>query len=370
MASRGRSLLVRRPSRTAGLITALTAIALTTLLLYPLREIAPPLSLGVVYLLAVLLVSTYWGAVLGIATGIAGAAAFNYFHIPPVGRFTIEGAENWVALGVYVVAAVAVSSVAEAARTRAAEADQRRREADLSAELARVLLETPELDAALAVASERIAAAFELPSAAIVLGAADGDERRIAIPLARGGALVVPRDAPAPLRERVAPALSTLLAATLDREELTREVVETAALRRSDELKTAILRSVSHDLRSPLTAMVAAGEALGSPDLPDEDRRELAAAIAAEGARLTRLVEKLLDLSRLQAGTATPRRDWCSLEEVIRAAAEGHRREALARCGSAADRGRRRAARARVREPAGERCCATRPAGPCRCARG
>ena len=56
--------------------------------------------------------------------------------------------------------------------------------------------------------------------------------------------------------------------------------------------------------------MVAAGEALGSPALPDEDRRELAAAIAGEGARLTRLIEKLLDLSRLEAGTAEPRRDW------------------------------------------------------------
>ena len=69
--------------------------------------------------------------------------------------------------------------------------------------------------------------------------------------------------------------------------------------------------------------MVAAGEALGSSGLSDSERRELAASIAGEGARLTRLIEKLLDLSRLQAGTATPRRDWCSLEEVIRAAAEG-----------------------------------------------
>jgi two-component system, OmpR family, sensor histidine kinase KdpD len=112
------------------------------------------------------------------------------------------------------------------------------------------------------------------------------------------------------------------MAAALDREALLREVVESAALRRSDVLKTAILRSVSHDLRSPLTAIVAAGEALGSPDLSEAERRELAGSIASEGARLTRLIEKLLDLSRLQAGTAPPRRDWCSLEEVIRAAIE------------------------------------------------
>ena len=103
---------------------------------------------------------------------------------------------------------------------------------------------------------------------------------------------------------------------------LTREVVETDALRRSDEIKTAVLRSVSHDLRSPLTAIVAAGEALSSPALTDADRTELADAIAHESARLTRLVDQLLDLSRLQAGAAEPRADWISLDEVIRAAVD------------------------------------------------
>jgi two-component system sensor histidine kinase KdpD len=329
MAGRRRSLLLAptRPSRAAGIATALLAVALCTLLVYPLRQIAPTVSLGVVYLLAVLLVSTYWGAVLGIATGIAGALAFNFFHIPPTGRFTIAEGENWVALGVYIAVAVAVSSIAEAARHRAAEAEQGRREADLAAELARLLLGSPSLDAALAPAAQRIAAAFGLSSAAIVQGAAADEERRAALALRRRdetiGTLLVPRGAPlTAIEQRVVPPLETLLAAALDREALTREVVESAALRRSDELKTAILRAVSHDLRSPLTAMVASGEALGSAGLPAEDRRELAAAIVSEGARLTRLVEKLLDLSRLQAGTAPPRRDWCSVEEVIRAAVE------------------------------------------------
>jgi two-component system sensor histidine kinase KdpD len=332
MAERRTSLLLAgsRPSTAAGIATAAVSITLTTLVLFPLREITSAVSLGVVYLLSVLLVSTYWGAVLGIATGIASAMAFNFFHIPPTGRFTIADGENWVALAVYVAVAIAVSSIAEAARARAAEGEQRRREADLGAELARLLLGAARLDTALGPAAQRIAAAFELPSAAITSTSAEGDERRVPLPLRRDGepfgTLLVPRDTPAPvldiLRQRIVPVLETLMHAALDREALVREVVESAALRRSDELKTAILRSVSHDLRSPLTAMVAAGEALGSPDLPDEDRRELAAAIASEGARLTRLVEKLLDLSRLQAGTAEPKRDWSSIEEVIRAAME------------------------------------------------
>ena len=85
------------------------------------------------------------------------------------------------------------------------------------------------------------------------------------------------------------------------------EVVETSALRRSDEIKTAVLRSVSHDLRSPLTAIVAAGEALTSPALGSEDRLELADTIAHESRRLTRLVDQLLDLARLQADRPSAR---------------------------------------------------------------
>ena len=149
-----------------------------------------------------------------------------------------------------------------------------------------------------------------------------GDERRAAVPLGQIGTLLVPAAAEEVARERVAPALEALLWAALERERLTAEVVETSALRRSDEIKTAVLRSVSHDLRSPLTAITAAGEALASPALPPEDRVALTDAIAHESRRLSRLVDQLLDLARLEAGTAEPREDWCSLDEVIRAAVE------------------------------------------------
>ena len=83
-------------------------------------------------------------------------------------------------------------------------------------------------------------------------------------------------------------------------------------------MKTALLRTVSHDLRSPLTAISTAGEALASPNLDNEDREQLSAAVTAEAARLSTLVDQLLDLSRLQAGAAAPHRDWCSLEEIVR----------------------------------------------------
>ena len=80
---------------------------------------APVVSLGVVYLVAVLVISTVWGAWLGVLTALASALAFNYFHIPPTGRFTIADSENWVALVVFLIVAVIGSSVAQVARARA-----------------------------------------------------------------------------------------------------------------------------------------------------------------------------------------------------------------------------------------------------------
>jgi PAS domain S-box-containing protein len=93
-------------------------------------------------------------------------------------------------------------------------------------------------------------------------------------------------------------------------------------LQKSDLLKTAVLRAVSHDLRSPLTAIVAAGESIVSPNLEPSSRSELASVIVQEASRLARLVDKLLDLSRLQGGVASPRQVWCSIEELLDVALE------------------------------------------------
>ena len=135
--ARGR---MQQPRLTTGLVVAVLSVAAITGAIFGLREAVPVLSTGVVYLLGVLLVSGYWGLGLGIATAFLSAAAFNFFHIPPTGKFTIADGENWVALGVFFVAAVVTGTLAEAARRRAEEAEQGRREADLAAEMARLLL--------------------------------------------------------------------------------------------------------------------------------------------------------------------------------------------------------------------------------------
>src|SRR3954470_2953410 len=124
-------------------------------------------------------------------------------------------------------------------------------------------------------------------------------------------------DAERRLRSRVAPAVEALVVVALQREARRAEAVETAALRRSDELKTALLRVVSHDLRSPLTAIITAGHAVQSDSVSADDRRQLATAIVEEAERLSEMVADLLDLSRLEAGAARPRRAEIGLDEVL-----------------------------------------------------
>jgi two-component system sensor histidine kinase KdpD len=314
-----------RPPLAVGAAAAVLGVAGATVLLFGLRQIAPVLSLGVVYLLVVLVISAFWGVRLGIATSLLSALAYNFFHIPPTGQLTIATSENWVGLLAFLAVAAAASAVADLARERAVEATQRREEADLAADAARALLGGARLQDGLAQTAHGIAAALGLPSAQLVLGTVEPGERSSTYMLDGGHATLVLPAALTPsmearLRERIVPALETILAGAIERDALLDEVVETTALRRSDDLKTAILRAVSHDLRSPLTAMISSGEALGSATLDDEDRAALSAAVVQEGARLERLITKLLDLSRLEAGEAAPRLDWVDLGEVLTAA--------------------------------------------------
>jgi two-component system, OmpR family, sensor histidine kinase KdpD len=322
------SLRGSRPPIVAGLVAAALAAALCTALVSVVAAVAPAVSLGVVYLLGVVAVSTCWGLAAGVATSLLSALAFDFFHLPPVGRLTLSDGREWVALAVFLVVAVATSTIGELARERAAEAERRRAEADLMAEIARVLLGERGVADALGPIARRLAQTFEAASAEIVLREAPGDRRRRAIALRaegrRLGTLLVPTtlepSAEARLRERVVPALEVVLAGALERERLLAEVVVTESLRHSDEVKTALLRAVSHDLRSPVTAMIAAGDAVREPTLTDAERDELGALVVEQGGRLAHLIDNLLDLSRLQAGATRPRPAECAVEDVIDAA--------------------------------------------------
>ncbi len=248
MANRRQLLAFRAEPAPAGwgVVATLLVVVAGTLLVYPLKSIAPAVSLGVVYIPGVLLVSTVWGWRIGLLAAVASALAFNWFHIPPTGRLDVAANRDGVALVVFAIVAVASSALAEVARARAAEAERRREETD------RVLAE--------------------------------------------------------------------LRAISAERDRAQAEAIEAGALRRSDELKTALLRSVSHDLRTPLTSIIAAGAALDSPSIDAAERRELSEAVVGEGQRLSRLVENLLDVSRLESGNAEPHREPVDLAEVLEAA--------------------------------------------------
>ncbi len=282
---RGGSLRLRGSTRSpaVGLVVALGAVAATTALIFPLRQVTPAVSNGVLYLLAVLLVSTYWGLWLGLLTALASALAFNFFHIPPTGQITIGDPQNYVALGVFLVAAVAASTVANLARARADEAERasggggsRRRPGapaprlDGPPERARPHLASARRGARAALGSARAARGTRVTGA--------GSRCRSRSARDREATLLVPTtidDATmARLRERVLPALEALLAAALDRDALQAEVVETQALRQSDTVKTALLRAISHDLRTPLTTILTASAAIGSPSLSPQELEE------------------------------------------------------------------------------------------------
>lgn len=322
--------VIRQRSVVGGLAAVVLSVAAITAANYGLRELVPVVATGMVYLLAVLLVSSRWGLWMGVLTAVVSAAAWNFFHIPPTGNFTIADGENWLALVVFLTVAAVTSTLAGQASARAAEAENRRREADLSAEMARLLLGASEVDESLQLVGQRIAKTFGLASVAVEMRWADSDQRQRALPLvvdgSRVGTVLVPRDTDLGtldlLQDRVVPALETLVSAARRRDELETQVIETKALRRSNVVKTALLRSVSHDLRSPLTAITTAAGGLSSVTLSAEGRSELVSVIATEAARLSRLVDNLLDLSRLQGGGAEPQADWCSIEEVVRAAIE------------------------------------------------
>jgi two-component system sensor histidine kinase KdpD len=214
-----------------GVLASAGAVVLVTAAIAVIKRWVPVLSLGVLYVFAVLPVAVIWGLGLATAVSIASMLAFNWFFLPPTHTFQLRDGANWAVLAVYLVTAVVVSALAARARRRAELAEAREREAAARA-------------------------AAEL---------------------------------------------------------------EAEALRRSDMLKTALLHAVSHDLRSPLTAILAAASGLATPDvrLARADRDELVATIRSEAERLNRIVGNLLDLSRLQSGVAAPHPELWTADDLV-----------------------------------------------------
>src|SRR6478736_4422323 len=301
-----------RPAAWLGFATGVAGIAMVTVIIELLQSFVPVLTLGVLYVFAVLPVAVIWGSVASVAVAVASMLTFNFFFLPPLYTFTLADPSNWFSLAVFLVTAVVVSELASRSRLRATESA-------LLAEIATSLLQRGQVTEELDRIAEEVASVLEVDRVSIELGGSPTPGRTTDTELIAGGRSVGVIRLEQPLgpdrgaRRRLLPALASLLGVALDRERLQAEALEAEALRRSDAMKTALLRSVSHDLRSPLMAILTSAGALahGELSLDPDDRRELTETILGEAERLDRVVRNLLDLSRLQAGAAAPEAgDW------------------------------------------------------------
>jgi two-component system, OmpR family, sensor histidine kinase KdpD len=314
-----------------GVLASAGVVVLVSAVVALLKPHVPVLSLGALYVLAVLPVAILWGTALAAVVSVASMLVFNWFFLPPIHSFHLRESQNWLALAIYLVIAFTVSALAARARARREDAEQRRAEAHALAEAALDLLRGRTLDEELGRLAALTAGVLGVEGARLELGKQPplGEER--ALPVEAGlrcvATLFVDEEATVDeaVQRRFLPSLAALLAVAVERSRLEAEALEAEALRRSDALKTALLRAVSHDLRSPLTAILASADALASPGLAlePEDRLALAETIRSETTRLDRVVEQLLDLSRLEAGAAEPHRELWSVDELVGQALSG-----------------------------------------------
>jgi signal transduction histidine kinase len=240
-----------------GVAVAASLIAAEVLVVHLLEQLAPDSAFGAVFLFGVLVVSAGWGFGLAVATSAASAVAYAYVHVT-------EDSETLVpAVVVFTILALLTNVLVGQSRLRAAESDQRRREADLLAALARTMLRESNSPRMLAAASTRLSEVLDLPPPYAVLGRADAQpvagQQRIVLrdgdqPV---GSLLVPAElstADARRVRRVVPALEALLAAARDREDLHEQTV-TLARQQASLRRVATLVALRADLDDIYTAV-------------------------------------------------------------------------------------------------------------------
>jgi K+-sensing histidine kinase KdpD len=220
--------LVLRPTAPPlwlGICVAAGFITAETLLVYVLRRVAPGNAFGALFLLGVLVVSAAWGLRLAVVTSLVSAVVYVYFHLEMSGTLIPMHAGDAMAVIVFLPVALLANLLAGQARLRAAESEQRRRDADLGAELARLMLRSGDLDTALDSAGRRIAEVLGLRFALLSRETAEPSAHQVAVPLVDGyallGTLLIPADVTKAQQQqarRLVPSLELLLAAASDRE--------------------------------------------------------------------------------------------------------------------------------------------------------
>ena len=161
----------------AALLASAAAVAVVTASIFTLDSFAPVLSLGVLYVFAVLPVAVLFGLAYALLVSVASMLAFNWFFLEPTHTFQLRDGENWIALAVYLVTAFVVSALAARLRAREAEAERRALEASLLAGVAGSLLESEHVQDELRGISYRVAEALGVDRARIELDSVRRPER-------------------------------------------------------------------------------------------------------------------------------------------------------------------------------------------------
>jgi two-component system sensor histidine kinase KdpD len=340
-------------------LAGVAAVGLAMWLARPYLTLAP---IALVHLLAVFCAATLWGMGPAIAGSVLAFVLLDYLFVPPLYSLTVASPSEVVSLVIFLAVAVVTSRLAAGARARARESDTRAGESRALLRLSEATVNVRSTDAALQAVADLTADVFAVRDCTVLLpdgldvlqvrahapagqaAALTRDEEGTAayvwcaqtsvphrstlyVPLRVGAQRVgVLRIGPRPDGRGIQPPelrfLSTFAAsaaAAIERRRLLDAATQAEVLRRADELKNALLGSVSHDLRTPLATLKTGITALLEDHVgwDRQTRREVLAAANDEVDRLTRLIGNLLDLSRIEAGALVPDRRWYQAGELI-----------------------------------------------------
>ncbi|MFD4868193.1 ATP-binding protein [Streptomyces sp. NPDC058412] len=279
-------------------------------------------SEALLFLLAVVGVACVGGVVSAVVASVTASLLLNYWFIPPVGEFTIAEPNNILALVVFAVVAGTVAGAVDRSLRLSRRAARATAEAETLSSLAGSIVRG---DQAVPALLERTRETFGMESVELTDEPVPKDASVVRVAVGRDTHLVL-RGRPLPSSDRrVLAAFAAHVTVAVERARLAEAAAEVEPVKAADRMRTALLAAVSHDLRTPLAAGWAAIESLRASDVEfsEEDRSALLATADESMARLNRLVENLLDMSRLQAGALKLELRPTDLMEVLPAALDG-----------------------------------------------
>ncbi len=322
-----------------GYLLAVVLAPLLTLGLVAMRGQLNLTSDVLIFLVAVVVVALVGGFVPALLAAVLGSLLLNYYFTPPIHKWTIAEVNNVLALGVFVVVAILVSSVVDIAARRTRQAARASAESELLTTTAGSVLRG---ERAVTAVLDRVREAFGMDSVTLLERRPGQGGSRARRPVGRGRALrragphhprrggrrgaghrhaVLALHGPAVSASdrRVLGAFAAYAGVALEQQRLSAEAEAARPIAEADRMRTALLAAVSHDLRTPLASAKAAVTSLRSPDIrwTDEDRDELLATADESLDRLAHLVDNLLDMSRLQAGALAIFPRPAGLEEIV-----------------------------------------------------